>query len=205
MLRKLSLDCVIPDLFSVSKVCRKWINAAEISFNHTQLADDGTLNVHLGRSLFWCALCSLNTVQFTIIILSFNPIILHECSWKKEKQKRWSRKWQNCLPLSVKHGSSMTYLAIMWVGSQNNNSYQGELPYHQPLLTVFHHVKCISQISLARNKKLQIHWPFFLHLQLPAKQHLSFEQERALYIWHSLGSHMHYIKALLVFHHFLLI
>ena len=36
MLQKLSLNCVIPDLFSLSKVCRKWINAAEISFNsHT--------------------------------------------------------------------------------------------------------------------------------------------------------------------------
>ena len=32
---------------------------------------------------------------------------------EKGKKNRWSRKWQNCLPLSVKHGSLMTYLAIM--------------------------------------------------------------------------------------------
>ena len=70
---------------------------------------------------------------------------------EKREKNRWSRKWQNCLPLSVKHGSSMIYLAIMSVGSQNNNSYLGELPYDQPLLTAFHHVQCISYKSLARN------------------------------------------------------
>ena len=30
---------------------------------------------------------------------------------KRKKKNRWSRKWQNCLPLSVKHGSSMTWLS----------------------------------------------------------------------------------------------
>ena len=70
----------------------------------------------------------------------------------------------------------------MWVGSQNNNSYLGELPCHQPLLTAFHHVQCISQISLKRNKKIQIHGPFLLHLQLPVKQHLSFKRESSLHL-----------------------
>lgn len=63
----------------------------------------------------------------------------------------------------------MTYLAIMWVGGQNSNSYLGELLYHQPLLTAFHHVQCISQISLARNKKIRNSLTLFVAPPTPSK------------------------------------
>ena len=57
MLRKLSLDCVIPDLFSLSKVCRKWINAAEISFNsHTTVR-------------WWYIKCSFRKINILMCIM----------------------------------------------------------------------------------------------------------------------------------------